>query len=168
MRSTVIKKITATAVLSALSTIAFMLESLFPPLFIPGARMGISNVFILFTIVAVGYQYGFAVMAVKIILGSAFSGNLSAILYSLPAGFIACTVQTLLVIFTKNFSLLAISVVGAVINSMTQNAVFCLITRTWEYLSYLPYLTLIAVISGLTVGFATYLLIKKLPLEVSA
>lgn len=165
MRNTFIKKITITAVLSALSTLAFMLESLFPPLFIPGARMGISNIFILFTIVVVGYKYGFIVMAIKIILGSTFSGNLSAILYSLPAGIVSCTVQTILVYFTKNFSLLSISVFGAVVNSTIQNTVFCLITNTWEYISYLPYLTLVAIISGLIVGFATYLLIKKLPLK---
>lgn len=165
MRSTFIKKITITAVLSALSTLAFMLENLFPPLFIPGARMGISNVFILFTIVAIGYEYGFMVMTVKILLGSVFSGNLSGVLYSLPAGLLSCGVQTFLVYFTKNFSLPAISVFGAVINSAVQNTVFCLITNTWEYLSYLPYLTLIAIVSGLIVGLATYLLIKKLPLK---
>ena len=168
MKNIIIKKITITAVLSALSTLAFMLESLFPPLFIPGARMGISNVFILFTIITVGYRYGFIVMAVKILIGSTFSGNLSSILYSLPAGLVSCGVQVILVHFTKNFSLPAISVLGAVVNSTVQNTVFCLVTSTWEYISYLPYLALIAIISGLIVGFATYLLIKKLPLKLLA
>jgi heptaprenyl diphosphate synthase len=161
MRKDISRKITITAVLSALSTLAFMLESLFPPLIIPGARMGLSNVFILFTVIVVGYRYGFIVMIVKIILGSTFSGNLSAILYSLPAGLTSCAIQVSLVHFTKNVSLLAISVFGAVVNSVIQNVVFCLVTKTWEYLSYVPYLSLVAIISGLIVGFATYLLIKK-------
>jgi heptaprenyl diphosphate synthase len=165
MRKDISRKITITAVLSALSTLAFMLESLFPPLIIPGARMGLSNVFILFTVIVVGYRYGFIVMIVKIILGSTFSGNLSAILYSLPAGLMSCAIQVCLVHFTKNVSLLAISVFGAVVNSVIQNVVFCLVTKTWEYLSYVPYLSLVAIISGLIVGFATYLLIKKIPLK---
>ena len=168
MRKELSKKVTITAVLSALSTLAFILESLFPPLIIPGARMGISNVFILFTIIVVGYRYGFIVMIVKIILGSTFSGNLSAILYSLPAGLISCAIQVGLVHFTKNVSLLAISVFGAVVNSVVQNVVFCLVTRTWEYISYVPYLSLVAIISGLIVGFATYLLLKKIPLKFMA
>lgn len=165
MKNTALKKLTFTAVLSALSTLAFMIEGLFPPLIIPGARMGVSNIFILFTIVVLGYKYGFTVMAIKILLGSLFSGNVSAILYSLPAGIVSCTVQSVLVYFTKNVSLTAISVTGAVMNMVVQNLMFCLVTGVWEYISYLPYLSVIAVISGLIVGLTTYLLIKKLPLK---
>ncbi|MBP5466094.1 MAG: hypothetical protein J6Y43_00825, partial [Clostridia bacterium] len=44
-----------------------------------------------------------------------------------------------------------------------QNAVFCLITATPEYLLYMPYLALIGVFGGAVVGAATYLTVKYLP-----
>jgi uncharacterized membrane protein len=47
-------KITLTAILSALALITFLIESLFPPLFIPGARLGLANLFILIAIVILG------------------------------------------------------------------------------------------------------------------
>jgi hypothetical protein len=34
-----------------------------------------------------------------------------------------------------------------------------------EYFAYLPYLTLIAIPSGILVGFIVYLLVKRLPLK---
>ena len=164
--SIVVKKITLTAVLATLSTLTFMLESLFPPLIIPGAKLGLSNLFILLTAITIGYKYSFAVLIVKCLIGSLFSGNFATIIYSLPAGLIALTIEILLLTLTKKISIVSISTLGAVINSSVQNLTFCIVTNTFEYLIYLPYLALIAVIAGLLVGFTLHLLIKKLPEKV--
>ncbi len=153
-------KIALCGLFSALGTVAFVIEGLFPPLFIPGAKLGVSNVFILLATIILGGGYGFCALIIKITLGSLFSGNISGILYSLPAGLISLSVEYLLLRFAKKISLPGVSVCGAVINSAVQNLVFCLITNTLSYLIYLPYLALIAVLSGLTVGFTVYLIIK--------
>ena len=157
-----VKKLTLTGVLTALATLSFVLESLFPPLFLPGARLGISNLFILLCLILCGIKYGAFCLVVKVLLSSLFSGNLSSIMYSLPAGLISLILQVVLLYVVKS-SFIATSVSGAVVNTVVQNAVFCLITRTSEYLYYSPYLALIAIISGLIVGFAVYLTIKILP-----
>ena len=163
MKNKKLFKIALTGILSAFATIAFAIENLFPPIILPGARMGVSNVFILLATVTLGVSSGFATLAIKIILGSLFSGNISAILYSLPAGVISLTLEVILLYAVKNVSIPAASVCGAVINTTVQNAIFCLVTQTVEYLCYLPYLALIGAISGLIIGFAVYLSIKKLP-----
>lgn len=155
-------KIALCGLFSALGCIAFIIEGLFPPLFIPGARLGISNVFILLATIILGGKYGFITLVIKVFLGSLFSGNLSAMLYSLPSGLIALIVEYILLKFTTNISVLAISVCGAVINVSLQNVVFCIVTKTSQYLVYLPYLALIGVVSGLAVGFTVYLIIKNL------
>ena len=157
-----VKKLTLTGVLTALATLSFVLESLFPPLFLPGARLGISNLFILLCLILCGIKYGAFCLVVKVLLSSLFSGNLSSIMYSLPAGLISLILQAVLLYLVKS-SFIATSVSGAVVNTVVQNAVFCLVTRTSEYLYYSPYLALIAIISGLIVGFAVYLTIKILP-----
>ena len=157
-----LKKLTLTGVLTALAILSFVLESLFPPLFLPGARLGISNLFILLCLILCGIKYGVISLVVKVLLSSLFSGNLSSILYSLPAGLISLILQAVLLYVVKS-SFIATSVSGAVINTVAQNAVFCLVTQTSEYLYYSPYLALIAIISGLIVGFAVYLTIKILP-----
>ena len=156
-------KVTLCAILSALGTIAFTIEGLFPPLFLPGARLGVSNIFILLTAIILGGKYAFITLMVKTVLGSLFAGNLSMILYSLPAGAIALTVELIIIYIIRKTSVVAVSVGGAVINTTVQNVIFCLITGASEYLAYLPYLALISVVSGLFVGFAVYLILRYLP-----
>ena len=163
MRNKRIYKIALTGLFAALATIAFTIESLFPPIILPGARMGISNVFILLSTITLGVGSGFATLIIKIVLGSLFSGNLSSMLFSLPAGIVSLSIETVLIFAVKNISIPAVSVAGAVVNTTLQNTVFCLVTKTAEYLCYLPYLALISAVTGLIVGFAVYLAVKKLP-----
>lgn len=140
-----------------------MLENLFPPLFIVGGRIGIANFFVLIAGIICGFWYGFSALTVKAVLGSIFSGNAGAILYSLPAGVIAYTAEMLIIIFAPKISLIAASVLGGTVNACMQNAAFCLITATPEYLIYMPYLALIGILGGAIVGAAVFLTVKRLP-----
>ena len=158
-----IKKIAFTAALSALALIAFMLENLFPPLFIVGGRIGIANFFVLIAGIVCGFRYGFSALAVKAVLGSILTGNAGAILYSLPAGAVAYTAEMVIILFAPKISLIAASVLGGTVNACLQNAAFCLITKTPEYFAYMPYLALIGLLGGAIVGTAAYLTIKHLP-----
>ena len=162
MNKTKTFKFTLCAILTAFAIITFVIENLFPPLFFPGAKMGISNVFILLSLIILGPTYAFITLVVKTVLGSLFAGNISAILYSLPAGAIALSVEILAIVLLKKVSVVAVSILGAVINISLQNVTFCLLTNTIQYLYYLPYLALIGVVSGLIVGFTTYLIVVKL------
>ena len=165
MKKNLLTKITLCAILSAFATITFTIENLFPPLFIPGSRMGLSNVFILLSAILLGGKYAFCTLIIKSTLGSLFAGNVSQIIYALPAGAIALSIELAILFFIKRTSIVSISVCGAVINATLQNLTFCLITGTIEFLCYLPYLSLISIFSGLIVGLAVYLIIKHLPIE---
>ena len=160
------KKLILSGLLSAFALIAFMLENLFPPLLIIGGRIGIANFFVLIAGICCGFWYGFAVLILKAVLGSLLSGNASAVLYSLPAGAIAYTVQMLIVLYMPKASVVAASVVGGVINASVQNAAFCLITSTPEYIVYLPYLAFVGLIGGAIVGTAVFITIKFVPLKI--
>ena len=150
-------------VMSAISLIAFTLENLLPPLIIPGARLGLSNIFILLTALLVGGAYGYAALAVKTLIGSIIIGNFSAVLYSLPAGIIALTLELTAILYFRNVGIIAASVLGSVINITVQNAVFCLVTKTTEYFIYSPYLALIGTFTGAIVGLIVHKKKKKFP-----
>ena len=156
-------KLALAGLFSALALISFVLENLFPPLILPGAKMGISNLFILLSAILLGGWYAYTVLIVKTVLGSLFVGNISMIMYSLPAGALALGLELILIYFVKTVSILATSIAGAVINSTVQNIVFCLVTTIPEHLFYLPYLALLSVISGALIGFATHFSIKIFP-----
>ena len=158
-----VKKITFCGVLSALALISFIIENLLPPLIVPGGKLGISNVFIIFAGIVLGYGYGLSALIIKAVLGSIFAGNFSAILYSLPSGFIAFSLQMALFNFSAHLSIVAISVAGGVVNSVLQGLTFCLITSTAEYVIYTPYLALLGILGGASVGFILFLLLKIMP-----
>ena len=156
-----VKKIVFTAVLASLALIAFMIESLFPPILVPGAKLGLSNFFILTALIFLGVKEAIAVFIIKIILGSVFSGNISALLYSFPSGTVSLLVEILL--FTKiKTSVLSASALGAVINNAVQLSVYVLITNTIELYVYLPYLLLIGLLAGAFNGFLCVLISKAL------
>ena len=99
MKNVKLKKFTLTAILSCLSLVTFVVESLFPPIILPGARLGLSNIFILLCAIIIGAPYAFISLIIKTILGSLFAGNISMILYSLPAGLVALTLEVIVLNF---------------------------------------------------------------------
>ena len=162
MNNITLRKLVFAGVLATLSLLSFMLENLFPPLFIPGARMGISNVFILLALVFLGDWYAVAVFIIKTTFGSLFAGNLAALIYSLPSGAIALLCEILLIKCAK-FSIISISLVGSIINILCQGVIFCLVTSMVGYFTYFPYLAIIGFVSGIMVGTIVFLAIKFIP-----
>ena len=163
------KRLAMLSVLAAMALIMFMVESLFPPLFLPGAKMGLSNIFSLLAIFLLGPVDAFVLVVVRTTLGSVFTGNMSTLLYSMSAGVVSVIISSLLVEFTyPRVSIVAISVVSALAHNITQNLVFCLISNTPEMFSYMPWLALLGVVAGIIVGFAVWFILRSVPVKTFA
>lgn len=162
------KKIAVLAMMTGFGLIIFMVESLFPPMFFPGAKMGLSNIFSLLTLVLYGLPEALLVVVARTMLGSLFAGNASLLLYSLTAGVASVIVSRLLMIAFPKVSLLAVSVVSAVVHNTVQLLVYCALTQTALIFSYLPYLALLGVLAGVIVGLAVIFTVKGVPLGVFA
>lgn len=155
------KMITRLALFTAMSLIVFLIESLFPPLFLPGAKMGLSNIFSLLTLVTMGVWQAYTVVIVRTLLGAMLTGSLSTLMYSFSAGLVAVTVSVVLFkIFGDKLSLVSISVAAAVCHNITQNFVFVAVSQTPQMLGYAPYLAAIGVLAGIIVGIAVTLIRK--------
>ena len=153
--------------LTAMGLIMFMVESLFPPLFLPGAKMGLSNIFSLLTLFVLGPTEAIILVVIRTTLGSIFTGNISTIMYSLTAGLVSVVVSVILVEFIyPKVSIVAISVVAAVMHNLTQNIVFCLVSNTPEMFSYMPWLALLGVVAGIIVGFAVWFILRAGPTRI--
>ena len=161
------RRVATLSVLTAMGLITFMIESLFPPLLLPGAKMGISNVFSLLTLFVMGPTEALILVLVRTTLGSMFTGNMSTLMYSMTAGVVSVAVSALLVEFVyPKVSIVAISVVSAVMHNLTQNLVFCLISDTPEMFAYMPWLALLGVLAGVIVGFAVWFVLRTVPTKV--
>ena len=77
------------------------------------------------TLFLLGPTEAFVLVVVRTVLGSMFTGNMSTLLYSLTAGIVSVAVSSVLVQFVyPKISIVAISVVSAIMHNVTQNVVF--------------------------------------------
>lgn len=161
------RRLAVLAVLTAMGLIMFVVESLFPPLFLPGAKMGLSNIFSLLALFVLGPTEAFVSVIVRTTLGSVFTGNISTLMYSMTAGLTAVAVSSVLVEFVyPRVSIVAVSVVAAVMHNVAQNVVFCLVSNTPEMFTYMPWLALVGVLAGIIVGFAVWFILRAVPTRV--
>lgn len=160
------KKLAILSALTALSLVAFFLENLLPPLFVPGAKTGFSNVFTLLTLVWFSPFEAFIVLILRTVLGSIFGGNVSALLYSLTAGMISLAVSSLLFrLFCKKITIVGISALSACIHNAVQLSVYSFLTSNAGVFDYLPFLLIAGILSGLIVGVLVVVAVKAVPLK---
>ncbi len=160
------KKIAVLAIFITLSLITFIIENQFPPLFVPGARMGLANIFSFTALIMFSPVEAFIVVAVRTGLGAIYAGNVSALLYSFTGGVVSMAISSVLMYTVyPRVSVMAVSVLGAVAHNVTQNIVFVLLTDT-STLTLIPYFILAGILSGAIVGAVVLLIFKKIPLSV--
>lgn len=161
------KKIAVLAIFTALSLIMFIIENQFPPMFIPGAKMGLANIFSFAALIMYSPLEAFAIVAIRTGLGAIYAGNVSALLYSFTGGVVSMAVSSLLMYtLYPHISVMAVSVCAAVAHNITQNVVFVIISGTALTFGYMPYLVLLGILSGAIVGGVTMLVFKKVPQSV--
>lgn len=157
-------RLAAIGVLTGMSLIVFIVESFFPPLFVPGAKLGLSNLFSLIALILWSPVEAFAILICRTLLGSILVGNLSSLVYSLCAGTAALAVGSVLLytVFPR-IGFVCISVTSAVVHNIVQNAIFCAMSGVAQAWGYLPYLILLAIISGIATGACTVWIVRALP-----
>ena len=138
------------AVLSALTVALSFLESLLPPLPIPGAKLGLANITVMYALCGVSLPCAAGVTVVK----AAFSllrGPI-ACLMSVVGSFLSLFSMALLHRLSRDkLSFVGLGVVGAVFHNTGQWVVsFWLLGSAMTY--YAPLLLLLAIPAGLITG----------------
>ena len=163
------KKIAVMSLFTALGLIVFIIENQFPPLFVPGAKMGLANIFSMSALILYGPAEAFVVVVVRTFLGSLFVGNISMLLYSFTGGVISLALSSVLMYAVyPRVSLMAVSIAAAVLHNIVQSAVYVFVTETALMLSFMPYMALIGILSGTIVGAVVEIIFKKVPANVFA
>ena len=162
------KRLTRTALFGAVALIIFMVENAFPPLFAfaPGAKLGLSNAVIFLAVILLGYADAFSVLIVKLTFGSIFTGQISALMYSAPAGIASFAVTALLYRFAfDRIGIPSISLFSAVVFNIVQLVIAGLIAGV-NLMTVLPVMLVAGVIAGLTVGLICWLTVRYLPTKI--
>ncbi|WMM23561.1 Gx transporter family protein [Tissierella sp. MB52-C2] len=161
------KKLNKMIFLSLLVSIGLalsVLESAIPlPVTIPGARLGLSNVVILVTLVIFGFKESLIVGILKSIVLILVTGSVSSLIYSLSGAILASiTMYVIYKYFSKVFSLIGVSVLGAVAHNIGQVSAAVLMMSNLRIYSYLPILLLMSLFTGYFVGLSSNFITKNL------
>jgi heptaprenyl diphosphate synthase len=156
------KKLTTLAITVTLAMALSFLESQIPPLVaIPGVKLGLANIAVIFALYRFGAKEAAAVSALRVFLVGLLFGSFVSTLYSI-AGAILSFVVMLLLRRIKVFSEVGVSVAGGVCHNIGQIAVACVLLETNVILYYLPFLLLSGTVAGVGVGVLSALLVRKL------
>ncbi|MDI3547796.1 MAG: hypothetical protein PWR10_1448 [Halanaerobiales bacterium] len=161
------RKTVVIGLLVAMGLILHFVESMIPmTAIVPGAKLGLANIVSLLGLVLFGFQGGFQILALRILLGALLAGTFMTINFYLSiAGGLISFISMFLAyrFFQDKFSLVGISVVGAAFHNLGQIIVAYFIIANPGIFYYLPYLVLLAVPTGISVGLVTYFTLRYLP-----
>ena len=159
------KHITYLALLLCISLVIHYAESLMPPV-IPaaGIKMGLANIAVMFTMYKMGTEEATIVSAIRIVLLALLFGSFVSFLYSLAGAILSFTVM-LLLRKIKLFSTLGVSVAGGVCHNIGQITMACILLETNVIVYYLPFLLLSGTVTGIMIGAASALLIKRIKIK---
>ena len=137
-------------------------ESLLPSVGIPGVKMGLANIAVIFALFRFGWKEAAALSLVRVVLVSLLFGSVGAMLYSLAGAVLSLAVMALLRRIDR-FSTVGISVAGGVAHNAGQILMAMLILQTKQLLGYLPVLAVSGIAGGVLTGLAAALLIRRIP-----
>lgn len=160
-----IKKLTQLSMLLALSVVLNILENLMPVFGgqIPGMKLGIANVVILFTLYVYGFKDAFNLSILRVVLvGILLSGLFSPTFFFSMSGALLSVLLMQLFLKTTKLSIIGISIIGSVSHSIGQILMAIIILNTVNVIYYLPWLLLVAIPSGVIIAIITNYMIKKL------
>lgn len=161
------KKLNKMIFLSILVSIGLalsVLESAIPlPIAVPGARLGLSNMVVLVTIIIFGFKEGIIVSMLKSMVLVLVTGSISSFIYSFSGAVLSCIVMYLAYkLFSNIFSLMGVSILGALSHVTAQITVASLMMNNLRIYSYLPFLMLTSIFTGYFVGLSSTYIIKNL------
>ena len=156
-------RIALLAMLLCCALVAGYMERSIPfDLFLPGVKLGLSNVVILFALYQIKPYEVFILAVLKSFLTSVFMASFTAFAYSICGTLLSFSAMAAILKINRDFlSPVGVSVVGAICHNIGQIIAASFILGSFLVVAYLPILLISGVIAGIFVGIIVRLLIQN-------
>ena len=160
------KRLTELSLLTAAALIIFIVELQIPnPFPIPGIKLGLANIITVWAVYHYRPHEVAMVVAVRLILGAVFSGNLYALIYSAAGSLLClCGMLPLRKIVDEKHLWMA-SVLGAVLHNTGQMAAALILMRTPQLMLYYPFLLVSGCLAGAFTGLCAQIITLRFAKE---
>ena len=157
------KKLTFLGLAASVALILSYVEAMLPPIYaaIPGIKVGLPNIVLLFLLYRYGAKEAAAVSFVRLLLVTVLFGNITMLWYSLAGAVLSLSVMAI----AKRigwFSTVGVSVLGGVMHNLGQILVAMLLLETAEIGYYMFVLACTGTLAGIFIGLAGAVLLNKM------
>ena len=157
------KRLAELSVLTAVSLIIFIVELQIPnPFPIPGIKLGLANIITVFAVYHYKAYEVAMIVTVRLLLGSVFSGNFMALIYSASGAFLCLLGMLLLKRMIDEKHIWIASVFGAVLHNTGQIIAAVIVTQTVEIVAYYPFLLVSGCLAGAFTGLCAQLIMPRI------
>ena len=158
------KKIPLYGLLVAVGSAIYVFESFIPfPIPIPGARWGFSNMIIVYALPFTSLAWLLALVLGKTIVGGLISGRFlnPTFLMGISGSIVSALFMHISFKAFKKSGLVFHSVIGALSNNIVQVVIGAQIVSSWAILGYLPYMEILATLSGSVNAIVAGILLQR-------
>lgn len=158
------KKMVFLGLMVGYSLILYILETYIPNPFIvffPGAKLGLTNIITLVSLLIFGFKETFIIVTVRVILSSIFAGPMSYLLFSIGGAYLSL-IMMFLVNKIKGFSVIGVSIAGAIAHNIGQLLVASILVENFLMITYLPFMLVTSLVTGLFVGIVSQFCYSKM------
>ncbi len=146
--------------LAAIALIFGYVEAVVPlPVAVPGIKLGLGNIVVLFTLAGFGVRPGACVALVKVVVSALLFGSPYIALYS-AGGAILSFAAMWAALYSRRLSIVGVSMIGGVAHMLGQLAVVTFTFSPYVALLYLPVLVIAGLVCGLLTGYVCRLVIR--------
>lgn len=157
------KDITIIGIMTSICVVISIIESYFTFIsdFIPGLKLGLSNIVIIFVLYKYNFKTAFTISLIRVLIVALLRTGFGINFFFSISGAIFSIIAMGLVKKTK-LSVIGVSIVGSISHSIGQVLIGILILSNYNITYYLPYLLLFSIPTGVVVGIISKKLINSI------
>ncbi len=157
------KKIAVLAMCIALAMILSYVESMIPSPGIPGVKLGLANIVVVFALYKLGWKEAAGISLLRVFLVSLLFGHAASLMYS-ASGAVLSLAGMILLKRGDKLSCVAVSVIGGVLHNAGQILMAWLLMGP-NVVYYLPVLVLSGTVAGVAIGAVSALIVRRVDLK---
>lgn len=155
---------TLVAVLLAVAIALHVIERSIPlPTNIPGLKLGLANIVTIVTIFLLKKQQIFFFVIIRVMITTLFYSGFTAFWFSMTGALFSLGVMMLIGYkLPERFSIVSMSVFGALAHNLGQLTIAAYVVRTWSLFFYFPIVMISAIGAGFFIGLVASRLLNFL------
>lgn len=157
------RKVALLGLMTSVALILSYFEAILPPIWsaVPGIKMGLPNIVMVFVLYRFGVKECAMVSFVRIFIVALLFGNFMTLAYSFAGAFLSIALMALCK-KTNLFSVVGTSVVGGVAHNLGQITVAIFLFKTVQLGYYMAVLAVTGTVAGVAIGMAGAFLLNRL------